>query len=567
MTLKFFFFLILSSVSILAQSQVEMDDTVCVNKPTIIGTSVDARSYYWNFCSGNLQHEPKGKTINIDLNKGKPAFIDFAFTNEGIYAVVSNHETATISLLYFGDKITNTPKHIDLGNFNNTIPDHTQGIQIVEHSGKWYCFVTGGQKENSKLVRLDFGNSLTNTPSVEEVSFPDLLDYPVDLKIIEENGNWYGYTVNYNTSTLVQYSFGTSPQNTPTATIIADEVNLTNPCGITEYEENGNKYLLISNYSSHTISKASFGTSYGQTPTITTYESSHVLQFPFDLTIIPDCEKLYGFVLNRFGEIVRMQFDDINTEPTFELIGEADYLFNPQGISDVYRMGDSLFVYVANIDNSTIAQVMFPECNSAEPAWSSKQNNDAVTYSETGNINVRLEINTGTENEEYFCKNIEVVPTPEIDMEDEVLLVPEETAELDAGPGYTTYEWSTGETSQTIETSVYGMYYVTVSNEFSCTETDSIEVKFAGIPTLITPNGDGINDTWDIKLIDQFPESEVSIFDRYGNLIRKYDGAKYTWNGTNSNGQDVRADSYWYIIDFGGDHALQKGHITVIRGE
>jgi len=557
--------IIMFAISLSSHAQIIMDDTVCVNTPTIVATTNEADFYYWNFCSGNLQDAPEGKTLDIDFNSSKPAFIDFAFTDNGIFALVSNHETGTISLLDFGNALSNTPVHTDLGNFNNRVPDHTQGIQVVEHSGNWYVFVTGGQKENSKLVRLSFGTSFTNTPTVEEFHFPDILDYPIDLNITEENGTWYGFTVNYNTSTLVQYSFGNSPANDPEAHIIADETYLTNPCGITQYDENGNKYLFISNYTSHTISRVRFGTSYQNTPTVTSFKATDELQFPFDLTIIPDCEKLFGFVLNRFGTIVRMEFDNIDSDPVFEIVGSADYLFNPQGISDVYRIEDSLFVYVANIDNSTIAQIKFPECHSAQPGWSKLQTQEAVTYSKTGNVNVRLEVNSGTANEEQFCKNIEVVDNPEIDLEDEFLLVPGETANLDAGDGYDTYLWSTGETAQSIETTVYGMYHVTVTNQYGCEATDSVEVKFAGIPTFVSPNGDGINDTWEIKLIEKFPDAKVSIYDRFGNLVKSYNGAEYTWDCTEKDNKPVRADSYWYVIDFCGGHALQKGHVTVVR--
>jgi len=185
----------------------------------------------------------------------------------------------------------------------------------------------------------------------------------------------------------------------------------------------------------------------------------------------------------------------------------------------------------------------------------------------TGNINVRLEVNPETIDNEQYCKNIEVVENPEIDLENEVLLLPGETAQLDAGSGYAAYLWSTGEESQLIETSNYGMYYVTVSNQYGCEATDSIEVKFAGIPTYITPNGDGVNDTWEILMIEEFPEARISIFDRFGNLVRSYNGAEYVWNCTDKNNEPVRADSYWYIINLGKDHAVQKGHVTVIRGE
>mgnify|MGYP002663122446 CR=1 FL=1 len=51
-------------------------------------------------------------------------------------------------------------------------------------------------------------------------------------------------------------------------------------------------------------------------------------------------------------------------------------------------------------------------------------------------------------------------------------------------------------------------------------------------PNYFTPNGDGINDFWNIKFSSQEPDLTVSIFDRYGKLLNVITGAGYGWDGT-----------------------------------
>ncbi|MBK8807816.1 MAG: gliding motility-associated C-terminal domain-containing protein [Bacteroidales bacterium] len=548
----------------LSQAQIIVPDTICVNKPVEVSTDNNADYIFWHFCSGNLNTQPEGKKIE-NLNLNEPAFISIVKKDSLYYGFVSNHQTGTISLLSFGDNLNNEPTSIDLGNYNDKVPKHTQGIQIIEDAGYWYCFVTGGQKEDSKLTRINYGTDIENEPTVSEFYFPGVLDYPIDLEIMYDNNNWYGFSVNYNTGMLTKYDFGNSLANTPKATNIGKQNTFTNPCGIAQHEENGNKYLFITNFTGNTISKIDFGNSYANIPAIEHFAPNEQLLYPFDLSIIADCEKTYGFVLNRYGDMVRMDFSSIDSEPEFVSQGKLDYLFNPQGISNVIRQGDTLYSFVANIDNSSISRIMYPTCAVASPSWAENSKNNTVVYSQTGNYNIRLETKTPDGTRTEYCKNVIVVENPEVELPEEVLLIPGEIATLDAGSQHSSIKWSTGETSQTINTVIYKWYYVTVTNEFGCETTDSVEVKFAGIPEVITPNNDGFNDVFELRFIEKYPETKVSIYDRFGNIVVSYKAIEYTWDGSYSNNTPVKPDTYWYVIDLGKDNNIQKGKISVIR--
>jgi len=71
----------------------------------------------------------------------------------------------------------------------------------------------------------------------------------------------------------------------------------------------------------------------------------------------------------------------------------------------------------------------------------------------------------------------------------------------------------------------------------------------------ISPNGDGINDTWTIKGIEGFPDNEVKIFNRWGDRIRnlsRYDNINVFWDGTNAEGEPVPDGTYYYILEVWG---------------
>lgn len=82
-------------------------------------------------------------------------------------------------------------------------------------------------------------------------------------------------------------------------------------------------------------------------------------------------------------------------------------------------------------------------------------------------------------------------------------------------------------------------------------------------PPFFTPNGDGINDYWQIKHGSTEPDMLIHIFDRYGKLISSFRGKDIGWNGT-LNGKDIPATDYWFYIkrQNGKEH---RGHFSLVR--
>ena len=85
------------------------------------------------------------------------------------------------------------------------------------------------------------------------------------------------------------------------------------------------------------------------------------------------------------------------------------------------------------------------------------------------------------------------------------------------------------------------------------------------VPNAFTPNGDGINDLWNIKSIEAYPKCIVSVYSRYGTLIYQSKGYPRSWDGTSS-GTPVPTGTYYYIINLNEDNDKPlTGYIAVIR--
>ncbi|MGA2408529.1 MAG: gliding motility-associated C-terminal domain-containing protein, partial [Bacteroidales bacterium] len=117
-----------------------------------------------------------------------------------------------------------------------------------------------------------------------------------------------------------------------------------------------------------------------------------------------------------------------------------------------------------------------------------------------------------------------------------------------------------------------GPYSVVVTDINGCTAPPlDIVVGVIGsdqcieIPTIITPDNNGFNDTWQIKNIDLFPNAEVFVFTRWGKLVfHSKNLAANPWNGT-FKGELLPTDSYHYVLHLNDGSKPRSGVISIIR--
>lgn len=114
-------------------------------------------------------------------------------------------------------------------------------------------------------------------------------------------------------------------------------------------------------------------------------------------------------------------------------------------------------------------------------------------------------------------------------------------------------------------------YFVEVQNMDGCSDTASVLVDVRAtiedvlfVPNVLTPNGDGFNDTWLIRNIEQFPNNNVTIINRWGDIVYRATNYQNNWEGTYSGGP-LPAGTYYYVLDVGDDFGLFKGALTIIR--
>jgi gliding motility-associated-like protein len=114
---------------------------------------------------------------------------------------------------------------------------------------------------------------------------------------------------------------------------------------------------------------------------------------------------------------------------------------------------------------------------------------------------------------------------------------------------------------------------VVTDTESGCSASDSIYVVVVtgdendlDITNGISPNSDGNNDTWWIYNIENYPDNEVTIFNRWGDeiiKIRNYENTFNYWDGLNKSGKQVPDGTYYYLIKIYSNNKTYTGWVQV----
>ncbi|MCU0434908.1 MAG: gliding motility-associated C-terminal domain-containing protein [Bacteroidia bacterium] len=194
--------------------------------------------------------------------------------------------------------------------------------------------------------------------------------------------------------------------------------------------------------------------------------------------------------------------------------------------------------------------------------------NTAATYSVTV-----TDTNTGCQNSDSV--EVNVIPSPVAYAGLDQSVSSGETIQL-LGSGGSLYNWSpsNGLSNINIASPLATVpftitYTLTVTDLNGCSDTDAVTITLLSdfnlvVANLMTPNGDGFNDVWNVIGIDQYPGNRVTIYNRNGMLVYETENYNNTWGGT-FNGAELPDGTYYYVITFPDSDREVKGAITILH--
>lgn len=276
---------------------------------------------------------------------------------------------------------------------------------------------------------------------------------------------------------------------------------------------------------------------------------------------------------------------------------ENQAINNTDAINDFYNAtnGETIFVRVTNTDTQCFSLTQFninvnplPIVNIQDQAicpenfplvvdadtgiandsylWSTGEITSSIEIETPGNYNVTVTTQNGCQVSSDFNvvvsepANIEVVET--VDFSD-----PNNITITVSGIGNYLFQLDDGplQDSGLFENVTLGYHTLTIIDQNGCASVTK-EVLVIDAPKFMTPNNDGNFDTWHIIGVETLPGTVVSIFDRYGKLLKQLSHTSPGWDGT-YNGNLMPTSDYWWSADVkGGDMEFTaQGHFALKR--
>ncbi|RDI09862.1 T9SS type B sorting domain-containing protein [Flavobacterium sp. AG291] len=256
-------------------------------------------------------------------------------------------------------------------------------------------------------------------------------------------------------------------------------------------------------------------------------------------SINPECFQLTSFLVST-----------LNSPVVDETVNETICLNNPEGLTlKAINTNPNLYTYL----------------------WSTGETTSKITVYQAGTYIVKITNQLGCSNTKTF-----VVTASDLAIVTDVIvndMRDNNTVTIMAEPPQgveTTYVYSLDAPNGPFQESNYferltsGIHTVYIKDTKGC-GIKAEEITVLDTPKFFTPNGDGVNDYWNIIGINAnfYPNSKIYIFDRYGKLLADVDPKGIGWDGI-FEGRSLPSNDYWFVLKLDNGRII-KGHFSLMR--
>ncbi len=672
-------FLFAFSLSSNAQTIFTAPSTQGMGFPVSFNNVSGLSDYSNNQCHWNYHTVSLNSSLASPYTYGNPGghlavstYSDYGQDGSDYFLFTTNYYTTDLVRWDFGNSLLNTPAAVNLGNFAAQIPIHTEGIQIKRENNLWYGFIVGDNSTN-KLIRLDFGTSLANpNPAIVPLGGASHLAWPTEIEIFDDQGKWYGFVSNRSNNSVTRIDFGNSLSNTPSFTNLSSSI-LNGPCNLRVIQSGNEWYLFIANLLGGTISRADLGNSItNNNPPFTDLGNTGGLALPRAMMFVEDCDGIKGFICNEYTGLLELKFagDSVKGTLSSNLIGTMGSIYT--GCHDFTPFWENgiLYFFQTNYNGTITRTQLNPVTSAGFSFYENSSNPPSFAYTGTGNFTMSALINEGVSGLRIQCHPIDItnsttpvdsldalfsfspklcdsltydfkdvsyhdnpivswqwnfgdgnasglqhpthtfsvagnysvqliivsalgamdtilqqldvnagigLPDVQISASQLVLTCSNSIVHLTAS-GASAYTWSPtylfanpGMSEQKISLNSSIPIVLAGWNVPGCPVFDTVIIQYENaknifIPNVFSPNGDGLNDVFRIPPQFSFELTLFSVYNRYGELLFETDQFSEGWNGQFHNQPQPLSTYYWFIKGKSPcEDIFLKGDVLLIR--
>jgi PKD repeat protein len=281
---------------------------------SIDNTSSNGIDYIWDFCLDNLDSITYASEIITINDASVPTGITFVYDTSEWYGFISSRSSHSILRLDFGSSLDNIPSITDLGNIDGVL-NGPKNMEFIKENGQWYAILINWG--NSHIIRLSFPDNLKSLPSAADLGNLSTWDKLRGLDLTSAGDSLVAIVSSQNNNKLTLLNFGNSVLNIPTGGDILDigtsDTLVNRPMGVRLIKDNLSWFGLFAANGGDNVVRMNFGSNLFSEPI---YDEIFKITAPTEISLVIEGLKFQSFVINSSGQLQQLDFDnDMSASP------------------------------------------------------------------------------------------------------------------------------------------------------------------------------------------------------------------------------------------------------------
>ncbi|MEM4326357.1 MAG: PKD domain-containing protein, partial [Candidatus Pacearchaeota archaeon] len=370
--------------------------------------SAGITNFEWDFCLGDLNNRPQ-RVANYPLLDARSLnFVQDPVT-QNWYAFVVN--PSGLVRLDFGNSVNNTPTYNILGTFGITSSMFSK-VVVAYDGTKWFGYMGNA---SSRLITFDFGSSLTNIPTSTTTAVLTGVTNSRNVEIFKYQGQWYIVVVNVNTNIAV---FTSGSILSSTLTHLQTITSTTSGAQFTDVKavvRCSSVEVLLMNFAtaSSSVNKLTFY-QMDQPPLETVFATGANAGLGF-IALGYDNEKWNGFLIPASGGFLRRMVWNSTLTVRDTIINVLNPNLNSIRGYGLVKEQSTWYLFLTDLNADSLVKFVFPDTCFANMAYSTQFQPTGISYSQGGIYGIELSGNTNQGVKLIQTHYIEILPTPHAD--------------------------------------------------------------------------------------------------------------------------------------------------------
>lgn len=443
---------------------IQLPEKVCKTESfQTLNTTTGATQFFWEFGYGGLDTAPTAFNLGVTPTTDGPDGLTIHHDAGTYIGFTVSANSSNLVRINFGNSLTNAPTHTDLGSLSGSLV-RPRGLAIISYNNNWYGLVSNSNPAAStaSILRIDFGNSLLNTPTVINLgTFSGRVTHPQTMQWVTDHGDLIGLIGDRVQRKVLMVNFKQDPT---TASFTADafkEITFSGSGFFRDFSivRGADKWYGLAIFENGGIHKINFAATLFETPqTLELTAGLPVFTFPSNVAFLRDVDRFVAIVSEYGGTLKTLDFDKnpASNVPIHQSLGNPGGLNNLQGLQFI-KTNTGWIGFAHNIGTSWLHRITFNSTSDASLVISSLQQ-PTVSYATAGMKYVSMQAMDAKGESKFVTGSVLVKMDPQADFSYSLNCTAQNTIFIDASvtQGNLTWAWqfndpTSGSTTSTLQ--------------------------------------------------------------------------------------------------------------------